>query len=89
MPKHSSPSGHSASPMQVSPETAATGGGEVKLSYPINLVASFHLSPYVSFRADFLLPLLGSYNETDFETAQLWAPDYLMWGPTAGLTGKF
>lgn len=69
------------------------GGFEVKGSLPIDLFGVFSLSPYASFRADFLFPLLGSGEggllDVDINKVQFWAPDYLLWGPTAGITGKF
>lgn len=65
------------------------GGGEVKASYPIDLFGVFAFSPYVSFRADWMMPILGSNYSTDIDEVQIWAPDYVLWGPTAGVTGRF
>ncbi|MEZ4475684.1 MAG: hypothetical protein R3F60_33775, partial [bacterium] len=66
------------------------GGFDVQLSLPINLFGSLGIAPYASFRADFLFPLLGAgYFDADPDRTTIWQPDYLLWGPTVGATGRF
>jgi hypothetical protein len=65
------------------------GGFELKFSLPWNPAGSFVLEPYLSFRADWLFPILGDGFSAEIDTAQLWAPDYLLWGPGAGLTLRY
>ncbi len=43
------------------------------------------LQPYVGFRADMLSPIGGSFDASDPNAPLLLAPDYLLWGPIAGL----
>lgn len=68
-------------------------GFELKASYPIDIFGVLALSPYASFRADFMLPMLGDGAGSIFDVSitkvQFWLPDYLLWGPTAGITGMF
>lgn len=68
---------------------ALAGGFELKFSLPWNPGGSLVIEPYLSFRADWLFPILGDGFSAEIDTAQLWAPDYLLWGPGAGLTMRY
>lgn len=61
------------------------GSAEIRLSWPIDFGDAFAIEPYASFRLDYLLPILGTYFDAEIDNAQLWAPDYVLWGPTVGL----
>ena len=58
---------------------------EAELSYRFEVMSSFEIEPYVAFRADWMLPFTGYSNPGEIDVVTLWQPDYLLWGPSAGL----
>ncbi len=62
-----------------------SGGFDLRGSVRWQVAGSFEIEPYVSFRADWLFPITGTFFDASIDTYTLWAPDYLLWGPGAGL----
>ena len=61
------------------------GGFDVRGSVNWRVAGSFQVEPYVSFRADWFFPLTGQFFDASIDNYTLWAPDFLLWGPGAGL----
>ncbi|MFN3197419.1 MAG: hypothetical protein ACE366_03205 [Bradymonadia bacterium] len=61
------------------------GSVDIRWSWPFTIGKLMVLEPYASFRADYMLPLIGNYFSAEINDANLWPPDYLLWGPSIGL----
>lgn len=62
-----------------------TVAGNLRWSWPIEIGDLFIIEPFAAFQIDYLLPLIGNYFSAEINDADLWAPDYLLWGPSLGL----